>query len=107
MPLLRQAARDKVDVSFNAIAAASVHRDSAHIAKRAAAQRLLAGQPETSLDDEAVLRGLAPAALAQIIVDKPDDLADRENRRQRAFSLIGQAATPRALDDIVANLQNI
>jgi hypothetical protein len=107
MPLLRIAARDKVDMAFNADAQRHLHRNAAHVAKRAAAQRLLAGEPVTALDEEAALRGLSSADLARLILTKPDEIMEREVCRQRVFAAIAQAATPAALDDIVKNLSGV
>jgi hypothetical protein len=107
MPLLRIAARDRVDLWFNDVAGRALHRDAAHVAKRAAAQRIVAGETLTALDEEAALRGLSSADLARLILSKPDEIMDREVGRQRVFAAIAQAATPAALDDIVKNLSSM
>jgi hypothetical protein len=107
MPVLRIAARDKVDIWFNDVAQRHLHRNAAHVAKRAAAERLLAGETMTALDEEAALRGLSSADLARLILSKPDEILAREACRQRVFAAIAQAATPAALDDIVKNLSGV
>jgi hypothetical protein len=106
MPVLRIAARDKVDMMFNDLAQRTLHRDAARAAKRLAAERLLGGESIATLDAEAALRGISPVELALIIADKTDELQGREDRRQRIFKAIEEAATPQALDDLIANLRS-
>jgi len=106
MPVLRLAARDKVDLHFSEQAQRRSHRELAHAAKRTAAQQLLAGEINTDLDFEAGLRGITPLDLARIIVSKPNTLMQRENMRQAAFAEIAAATLPAELDAIVeATLQ--
>ncbi|WP_370095748.1 hypothetical protein [Bradyrhizobium yuanmingense] len=106
MPVLRLAARDKIDLHLSEQAQHRAHRELAHAAKRVAAQQLLAGEPNTDLDFEASLRGITPLELAQVIVSKPNTLMQRENQRQAAFAEIAAATLPAQLDAIVeATLQ--
>jgi len=107
MRIHRDEARDKVDRYFADQLKQQLHRDTIHALKRTAAERLLAGEPHALLDAEAQLRGMAPIDLAKLIVGKPNDLFDRENRRQKIFKMIEQAADPQVLADIFKNISSL
>jgi hypothetical protein len=102
MPHLRERARWRVDAQFNA--QAMPHRDAARAAKRAAAKRVLAGESEASLDEEAALRAVTALELAALILSKPDELQEREIKRQRLLKAIADAATPAGLDAALVGL---
>jgi hypothetical protein len=101
MPALRRAAKGKVNTHFNNLA--QTHRDAAYIMKRATAG---AGAPFPDwFTQEADLRGIVPAALASLILSKPDVLSERELLRQRAMAAIDNATSPDALTAIVDKLR--
>jgi hypothetical protein len=95
MPALRQAAEDRFDAAFNAIAAQVSHVDAAHAQKR-----LWAATNDARLGPEANARGVTVEALAALILSKPDELAVREARRVALKLRIRAAATPQELDAI-------
>jgi hypothetical protein len=107
MRILRDEARDKVDGYFSGQLKQQLHRDTMHALKRTAAERLIAGEQHALLDTEAQLRGMAPIDLAKLIVSKPNDLFDRENRRQTIFKMIEQAADPQALAGIFKSISSL
>ena len=97
MPALRASAEAKVNQWFDA--KAQPHRDAAHTAKRAAAT---AGSPyPVWFSQEAALRKITPAELANLILSKPDVVGHRELQRQQTLAQIAAAATPDALTSIV------
>jgi hypothetical protein len=95
MPALRQAAEDRFDAAFNAMAARATHVDAAHAEKRQ-----WAATNDPRLEPEANARGMTVEALASLILTKPDDLAEREARRIALKLRIRAAATPQELDAI-------
>lgn len=113
MAILRLNARDLVDNYFNSIH--STHKEAARTAKRVAASQFVinidhSGGVKTvpsSLDHEAALRGLSTYGLAQLILSKPDEVQQREDRRQSLFAAIERAATPQELDAITSRLASI
>jgi hypothetical protein len=107
MRIHRDEARDKIDRYFADQLKQQLHRDTIHELKRAAAERLIGGGQHDLLDTEAQLRGMAPIDLAKLIVSKPNDLFDRENRRQKIFQMIEQAADPQALADILTTISSL
>lgn len=107
MRIHRDEARGKVDSYFSDLLKQQLHRDTIHAEKRKAAERLLNGEQHALLDPEAQLRGMTAIDLARLIVSKPNDLFDRENRRQTIFKTIEQAADPQALDDILRSISSL
>lgn len=101
MATLRLSARAKVDNYFNMVF--STHKEAARAAKRVAATQFVAGQL-SPLDYEAGVRGISTADLAKLILSKPDEVQQREDRRQSLFAAIGKAATPEDLDAITSRL---
>lgn len=95
MPSLRKAKVDQINKAFSAIAALSLHQDQAHAQKREWAATL-----DDRLKPESDLRGTTVADLAALILTKPDDIAEREARRQRLLAAIAAAKTPTELDAI-------
>ncbi len=95
MPALRQAAEDRVDAAFNAMAAQVTQVDAAHAQKRQ-----WAATNDLRLEPEANARGMTVEALAALILTKPDELAAREARRVALKLRIRAAATPQELDAI-------
>lgn len=111
MPALRRARVEAVNRSFNAIAAEQLHRDQAHAAKRAEASAIVAGVASAdpfgpvASDEfaaEAALRNIAVIELAQLVLSKPNEAAQRELRRQQIMARIEAAATPADLDNVGA-----
>jgi len=107
MRIRRDEARDKVDRYFSDQLKQQLHRHTIHELKRTVAERLIAGEQHALLDTEAQLRGMAPIYLAKLIVSKPNDLFDRENRRQTIFKMIEQAADPQALAGIFKSISSL
>jgi hypothetical protein len=97
MPALRQAKVEAVNRGFNVMAAESLHRDHAHAQKWLAALT----KNERRLAPEAQLRGITVAELAALILTKPDNIADRELRRQTIMMQIDRAQTPAELDALL------
>ena len=95
MPALRQAAEDRFDAAFNAMATQVAHVDAAHAQKR-----LWAATNDPRLKPEADLRGMTVEALSALILTKSDELAEREARRVALKLRIRAAATPQELDAI-------
>ena len=79
MPALRQAAEDRFDAAFNAMAAQMAHVDAAHAQKRQ-----WAATNDPRLEPEANVRGMTVEALAALILTKPDELAEREATARRS-----------------------
>ncbi|MGO3934768.1 hypothetical protein [Rhodopseudomonas pseudopalustris] len=100
MPALRDAAKARVDRSFNTEAAAMAHQDAAYAAKRDLAARALAGDLSELMLVEAELRGVSVADLASDILTKPETVAAREMRRQTVLAAIRNAATPAELEQV-------
>jgi len=100
MPALRDAAKARVDRSFNTEAAAMAHQDAAYAAKRELAVRALTGDVSELMAVEADLRGVSVADLASDILTKPDTVAAREMRRQAVLAAIRNAATPAELEQL-------
>lgn len=100
MPALRLDAKAKVNAHFNNLT--QPHRDAAYAMKRNAAT---VGAPYPAwFTQEATLRGITPAALASLILSKPDVLSQRELRRQRAMLTLDMAKTPAEIDAVVQNI---
>jgi hypothetical protein len=95
MPMLRQAAKDRIDAAFNAEAARWSHLEAAHAQKR-----LWAQTRDPRLKAEADLRGKTVDELAAEILAKPDELAERELKRVAIKLRIDAAKTPKELDAI-------
>jgi hypothetical protein len=95
MPMLRQAAKDRIDEAFNAEATRWAHLEAAHAQKR-----LWAQTKDPQLKAEADLRGKTVDALAAEILAKPDELAERELKRVAIKLRIDAAKTPKELDAI-------
>lgn len=108
MPALRAAAKTQVDAWFNGVASTNQHRDAIHPLKRAAAQKLLAGDTTVAdLDAEAALRRTSPRDLAALIVSKPDELAARELHRQKAFAKIETIAAAADLEAFLKDISKV
>ncbi|WBU27600.1 hypothetical protein OOZ54_12935 [Rhodopseudomonas palustris] len=103
MPALREDAKARVTRFINREAIEMTHQDVAYTAKRAAAARLLAGEPSEQLCTEAALRGMSAEDLARDILSKPDTVKERESRRQAVLAAIRSAATPQQLKQVMAN----
>ena len=74
----------------------------AHDRKRTLAAAVDAGNPPTpEFAAAAELEGLTPTALATLILSKPDELMEQENRRR---ALIVQARNARTADELNAIL---
>jgi hypothetical protein len=100
MGALRQAKVDVVNEAFNKIASLYAHRDQAHAQKRQAARNVMMDPAHDTPEftSEATLRGITPAALAALVLSKPDNVAQRELHRQKIMAKIAAAATPADLD---------
>jgi hypothetical protein len=95
MPLLRQAMKDRVDAAFNAEAARLYHVEQAHAQKRKWAETR-----DPRLKAEADLRSKTVDELAAEILEKPDELAERELKRVAIKLRIDAAKTPQEFDAI-------
>lgn len=95
MPALRAAKIEKINTIFNTMAALNLHRDQAYAQKRAWA---VVGDQQ--LSSEAALRGVTVTALAQLILSKPDIVAERELQRQAVMMMIDRAKTPAGIDAV-------
>lgn len=83
----------RVNGYFNSLA--QPHRDAAHAMKRSAAK---VGDPYPDwFAQEAELRDITPAALADLVLTKHDPLEYRELHRQRALMAVESARTPSEL----------
>lgn len=102
MPPLRKAAEDQINQYFSNVAAATLHRDLAHAAKRQLAAAILAGaNPTPEFVEEAGLRGVEPLELANTIASKTDLSAARELSRQKMLLSVEAATTPAELQEIL------
>jgi hypothetical protein len=95
MPALRQARKDRIDEIFNLDAARVAHLEAAHAQKR-----FWALSKDPRLKAEADLRGKTIDELAAEILEKPDELAERELKRVAIKLRIDAAKTPQELDAI-------
>lgn len=95
MPALRQAKKDRVNASFNVEASASAHLDHAYSQKKC-----WAAVKDDRLKQEADARGLTVDQLSEIILSKPDLLAEREARRQAIMRRIDAAILPSDLNSL-------
>lgn len=101
MPALRFTAAGKVNTHFDGLA--RPHRDAAHAMKRATAK---AGAPYPEwFAQEAALRKITPQALADIVLSKPDVVAERELHRQRAMLALDEAKTPAEISALLDDLK--
>lgn len=105
MKFLRLRAKAMINKSINAEANGRTHIEAAHRAKRRQAETVLSGGPATvEFAGEAELRGISIEEFAQMIVAKPDELAERELDRQRALIAVDAATSrydiERAMDDV-------
>jgi hypothetical protein len=107
MPLLKVAAIARVNEHFNRRAHELMHIDHAHAGKRRVAAAIMAGEPiseDHPFVQEASLREMNVSDFAQVIVNKPDNIARRELQRQQAIMKIESATTPDDLDAITSNI---
>lgn len=102
MPAARDAATAKVNRYFNDIAHSTMQQDAAHTAKRSIANAIAAGGvAPADFAAEAELRGITPAALAAMVLTKPDNVGARELSRQKMMMAIAAATTPAELETIL------
>lgn len=107
MPMLRIAAIARINEHFNRRSHELSHIDHAHGRKRHVAAAVRAGEP---IDDahpfvkEAEMRGLSLEDFAALVASKPDNISEREWKRQQAIHKIEQADTPSAIDDITRTI---
>lgn len=98
MPAERARAVNKVNAYFNSLA--RPHLDAAHAMKRQVASEPISGAPAWFIQ-EADMRGITPTDLADLVLSKPDTLAERELARQCALRAIDAARTPADLSRVV------
>lgn len=73
-----------------------------HSRKRAMAEQVLAGAvPSEVFAKAAQIEGVTPAALAQLIVSKPDTLMERDNIRRSIVVQLRAATTSAQLESIL------
>ena len=105
MPALRDHAAYKMNQYFNTLASDNLHRDQAHANKRAQAAAVAAGEmPSAEFQAEAELRCISAAELAQEILLKPNDMAQRELNRQKLMLRIAKITLPSELAELTSNI---
>ena len=105
MPALREARKAAVNENFSKIAATNLQRDMAHAAKRIEAQAIVGGAVASAeFAAEAELRGITPLELANVVLSKPNEAAQRELRRQQIHALIEAAKTEPELNFVDSSL---
>jgi hypothetical protein len=101
--MLRIVAVARVNEHFNRRSHELSHIDHAHGRKRHVAAAVRAGEPIDGAHPffkEAEMRGLSLEDFAALIASKPDNISERELKRQQVIQQIEQADTPAALDAI-------
>lgn len=99
---VRESTKEKVNTFFTRLATTDVHRDQVYMAKRVAAQNVLAGgtaYPEWNT--EAELRNMSLEDFAKLILSKDNAMNERELWRQRIMMSIEQAQSTEALVNIL------
>lgn len=97
-------AENRINEYFNAQAVLSIQKDQEHKAKRDIANAVLSDPsfvPPASFSDEAQLMGIEVSALAQQIIDKPDEILERGLRRRADILSVRNASVPAAIEDIL------
>lgn len=78
--------------------------DIAHDRKRTLAAAVLAGaSPTPEFEKSAAIEGLTIIAFASLVVSKPDELMDKENRRRALIVQVRNAKTVDELNAILAS----
>lgn len=99
MPRLRAEAEMKINARFGPTAL-----DLEHAAKRLEASRVAAGGTSAALEAEAALSGTTAAALAAVILTKPDDVLERGLQRRQAILAVRAAKTPAEIAALTVNV---
>ena len=90
---MRKEAKRRMNVGFNNLAAQNLHTDHAYAHKRAVAKDIKRGSEAPShIVQEAALRGISLEDLADLILSKPNIMAERELLRQQMSQRIEQAS---------------
>lgn len=93
LPMAKASRKTKVNAAFNITA--TPHLDAAYAQKR-----LWAEHDVSKLETEAQMRGMTAEALAEVILSKPDTIAERELQRQRIMKRIDEATSLQELENV-------
>ncbi len=101
----KQEAEDRVNSVFNRIAFLNVHRDMAHQRKREEARKVLQeNEHQPVFAAEAKRTGKSIQELATVILDKPDEFAEREDKRRLMIEQIRSATSEDVIADVLSTI---
>jgi len=100
VPALRAAAEERANFHH-----AANGQTIAHDCKRRAAEQFMAGgDASKEFQDAAAIEGLTVVQFASLILSKPDEIMQNENKRRKMIVAIRKATTPQELQEALASL---